>query len=203
MNSYNMRAFTREGDLYTFSVRDVPMHISDKEFVLALKRDSPILKSDVIMRGTDVGDLFEGDIVESDGIKYVVQYMRGFRLCSANNDIKFLYELKNYKVVGNIFTEDFPRRVPLRKKLCFRYRNSRVKLDDITGVYKGYAIVRGITSKLDPCELQQDAGLTYKGNTIFFGDIVDGQIVYMYYGRPVIKTPNGIYDIIKEQIIGG
>lgn len=203
MNSYRMRAFTHDGSLYTFSMLDVPMHISENEFVLALKRDSPILLADRIMRGMDILSLFEGDIIESDGIKYVIQYMRGFRACSSDNDIKFLYELKDYSVVGNIFNMDFPRKVPLRKKLNFRYRNSKIKLEDITGTYKGYAIVRGITTRLDPCELQQDAGLTYKGNTVFFGDIVDGYTLDMYYGRPVIRKPDGIYDIIKKQFIGG
>ena len=203
MNFYKMRAFTLTGELYSFSISDVPTRISATEFILALKPDSPILLSKHIMRGLDIDNLFEGDIISSGGEKYVVNYMRGFRATSEKGELKYLYEFDDYEVIGNVFTMDFPIRAPLRKTMVFKYRNSKIQIKDITGIYKGYVVVKGLTVKLDPTELQQEAGFSYKGDTVFFGDLIEGCPVHLYKGRLVIQKADGIYDLIKEQYIGG
>lgn len=203
MNSYNMRAFTLNDELYTFSMLDIPIRITEKEFILAMKPRSPILKIDNIMRGMDLPNIFEGDIISGDGVVYLVHYLRGFRASDSDGIVKHLYEFKDIQVISNIFNTDFPIKAALKKKLLFKYRDRKLKMENITGIYKNHMVVRGITTKLDPSELQQEAGFSYKGNTVFFGDMIEGYPVELYYGRPCICKPEGMYDIIKKQIIGG
>lgn len=202
MNSFPLRAQTLTGELYTFSMLDIPMRISNKTFVLARKPNSPIMRLDDITRGMDIPGLFEGDIIKANGKEYLINYMRGFR-ASSSDSVAYLDELEDYQVIGNIYTNEFPIKCALLRKIVYKYRDNKIKIDDITGIYNGYAIVRGVTDRLCPDELQQDAGFTYNNTKVFFGDIVEGEVLTMYCGRPVINVNDKIYDVIRKTNIGG
>lgn len=203
MNFYSLKTYTVRNEPYIFSMLDMPFKISEKRFILAAKKNSPILRSDRILRGMDIPDLYEGDILRWNSDEWLVQYMRGFRLINRKTEVKMLYEISDYEILGDIYTLDFPVDPAIKKELTFKYRDDRIRLSDITGMYKNKLIVRGVTDKLDPTELQLEAGLALNDRSLYFGDLIKGKPLELYYGRPCIKTSDGVYDIETNQLIGG
>ena len=203
-NFYPIKARTKSGDFYEFKVTDVPVYLDQEHFVLLNKNDSPILKKGLCIRGCDIPGIFEGDILEEDGVQYLVRYQRGFFCKDQNNETKYLYELRDAKKVGTLFDTPWPSaRVAFPTKMYYKYHGSLIFPKSILGCYEGRILVADFSDKVRPEEIQQDAKLTYAGEKIFFGDLVDGYPVELYYGRPVVKHDNIIYDIVRKMNIKG
>jgi hypothetical protein len=201
MNAYNMRAFTLDGELFPFTVRDVPAKLTDNQFILTLRPGTPILLSDKIMRGADYINLYEGDIVESEGKKYLICYSRGFFAITEESEMKLLHELVNPRVIGNYFKSHFKYELQLRSKINFKYRDKIFNLSDILGVYNTSAVIIRVAHLVDPTEIQQEAGFCIKGTRMFFGDMHEGGILGLNYGRPSIIKDGEIYDIVRKEYI--
>lgn len=193
--SYDMRAITVDKELYSFNIRDAPARISDKKYCLTMKPGSPLLDLRVVMRGTDVDDLWEGDIIqESDGSIYIVYYYGGFFARGVGKS-KLLSELGEYKKVGTCFDFDFPYSPAFLGNCLFKYRDKFFHFYDIVGGFRGKLIVLGISGKVNPEEVQQPVGTSHNGVDLYYGDLVDGLPVFMKDGRPVINTPDGLVDV--------
>ncbi len=90
-NYFQMKARTTKGDWYEFSIHNVPVHISPKEIVLLDVPNSPILNSSLVRRGDKESGLFEGDVIEYEGQRWLVCYERGFYAINEDCVIQYLY----------------------------------------------------------------------------------------------------------------
>lgn len=199
---YPVKAFTRQGDLYEFSATDVPCYINKDEFVLLRKPDSPILQGGLLVRGCDIPGIFEGDILVSEGVEYVVQYRRGFVCKDANKRSKYLYQLKDYERIGSVLDrEDCTYTFP--KKIYYKYRGNLIFPRSVQGAADNKVIIEGlgVTSHFD--EIRQEARISYEDKKLYFGDLVDGYPLELYYGRPVIRHDDVVYDIVSKLNIQG
>lgn len=201
VTSYPLLAVTRENEFYSFSITDVPVRINDKEFILMNRENSPILKLGLCRRGCDIKDIYEGDIIRSNGVDYVVLYQRGMILTSKDRDKKYLWQLEDYEKVGDVFTQDFPLEIIFPKSVHYKYRDNPVYTKEITGMFDGKLFIDGISTRVNPEDLQQYANFTNEGTKVYFGDLIRGYPVELYYGRPVIKHDGIIEDVTaKTQI---
>lgn len=203
-NCYPIKARTKSGDFYEFKVTDVPVFLDREHFVLLNKSDSPILKKGLCIRGCDISNIFEGDIIESEGVEYLVRYQRGFFCKDKNNNTKYLYELHDIKHIGHYLDTPWPGvKMTFPAKMYYKYHDALIVPKSFVGCDKGKVIIADIPNRVRPEELQQEAKITYNNTKIFFGDLVDGYPVELYYGRPVIRYDDVIYDISREMNIKG
>lgn len=200
---YPLRARTVSGELYTFTMSNIPLRIDSKTFVLAKIPNSPILKWNTIQRGLDIPDIFEGDILEIEGKLYLLGYERGFNLVAEDcvSGYDYLYNHKDYKVVGNIYTMKFPKQLKAVKRLTFKYENRIVPINLITGYYQDNPIATGVSHYVDMDRLQQSAGISINNQKIFFGDMLNGCPVELYMGRVVIKYRSNYLDLANNTVI--
>jgi len=190
MNSYNLRAMSTMNEPVIFSVTEIPVRISDDEFILALRKDSPILRLSTIVRGADSHDLFEGDTIRIGDVCYKISYSCGFVAISDDKQIIQLNELgdytrESYGIYGN-------------RSLAYKVREELICLSNIIGAYDGFAIINKFKDKTDPSEFQQDAGLTLDKKRLFFGDIYKGGLLVMKNGRPCIEVDGEFVDITRK-----
>lgn len=191
-----MEAFTKDGKFFAFKLSDVPINIDHQHFILANKENTPILKLGLCRRGCDIPDVYEGDILNCDGEEHVLQYQRGFILLNENRRRRYLWEFDNFKVVGNIYDTEWAFSINCAKSVRYRYNNTLLYPKSFAGYYKGKILLEGTNTKVSPRFIQQEACFTYEGEKIFFGDLIEGYPVELYYGRPVIKHDDIIHDVI-------
>lgn len=200
VDCYPIKARTRTGEWYEFTELDVPCYINDSEFVLLRKWDSPILKGGMLLRGCDIPGIFEGDKLLCEGVEYTVMYHCGFVCKDANKNSKYLYQMKDYEKLGNI-AEDKDCTYSFPKKIYYKYRDSLVFPRSIKGAAQDRVIIDGLGATYHFEEIRQEARLSYERKKLYFGDLVEGYPLELYYGRPVIKHDNVIYDIVTKQNI--
>lgn len=187
MNSYNLRAFSTKGEPRVFTIRDIPTRITRDLFILSLVPNSPILRMDTITRGTDILDLFEGDALLVNGKEYRISYLRGFVAISEDKEMIQIRDLKDYQIIKQSQKPS--------KSMLFKFRGQVLNISNIIGAYGGYAVINNIKDRVDPGEIQQDAGFTINKKRIFYGDLFEGYPVIMKDGRPSIKVGDKVYDI--------
>ena len=198
---YPIKAKTLSGDWFEFSIADIPCYINENEFILLRRVNSPILRAGLVLRGCDLPGVFEGDVLLHEGIEYTVHYHCGFVCKDADKNNKYLYELKGYEKLGNIVDmENCAYNFP--KKIYYKYRDVPIFPRSIKGATADKVIIEGfgVTSHFNE-EVRQEARLSYERKKLYFGDLVEGYPLELYYGRPVIKHDGIIYDIIAKQNI--
>lgn len=199
---YPVKSRTKDGGWFAYTFADIPCYINSEEFVLLNRKQSPILLAGEVLMGCDIPDVFEGDIImDTDtGEQYTVQYIRGIVLTGEKR--KYLYEVPNFMKVGEARNADGSIPFPVSKKLYFKYNNVIMYPRSIYGAIRNKMVLEGFHTVDDMTQIREDARCTYKDQKLFFGDLVDGQVLYMHYGRPVINTPDGkIFDVICEKYI--
>lgn len=155
-------------------------------------------------RGSDIPDLFEGDILEHNGKQYVIQYTRGFLAAGPDKEFLFLNQVRDFKKVGTIYDSNTSSRIPLMSKIPYKYEDLLFYYENIIGPYGTDAIiVEGSKAPVKVADVQQYAGFAYLGQKIFFGDLVDGRPVTMHGGRAVLTTTQGYYDLVKKRYLVG
>lgn len=196
MNCYKMKAQTHNGDWVEFTLHDLPTPISKDEFILLAKPNTPRVLLNTIRRGDPDTNLYEGDVIECDGSKWLICYERGFY--AINNDYvsKYLYTIRNFTFLGTNL--DIPMEVQnsLRTKYLFKYDKSVFRLQDIVGGYQGKLLLRFASEPVDPDDIQQECCLTYNGTRVYLGDVFDEGTVKLHFGRVTLDSDNGLYDII-------
>lgn len=182
MNSFKLRAKAVTGEFVNFTLYDLPIKVSDSTFVLLSSPGTPILKYDLILRGDNDSNLYEGDIISYDDTLWVICYERGFYAISVDYTTMSLPD-KDIKVVGNYFDTDFPVRINTKKKHLFKHKDIVFRLQDIVGGYDNKLIVRSISDPISPDDVQQEVCARYDKKRIYLGDIVNGVTVSTVNGR--------------------
>lgn len=204
MRYFMMKALTRDGDWYSFTLHDIPTTFNDEEFVLLNKPGSPRLQLKSIKRGDPETGLFEGDIISMNGYLWVVCYERGFYAINEDYVTQHLYLLKDYTLIGDYFTRGFPVSINTRNKHLFKYNNVIFRVEDIVGAYKADSIIlRTCKLPVPVCDIQQESCMTLKGKRLFLGDTYEGATVELYGGR-IAVCKNGEYiDVATGGILNG
>ena len=197
---YPIKARTRDGDWYVFTELDVPCFINNNEYILLRKPNSPILQAGLIMRGCDIPDIFEGDRILADGVEYTVIYHCGFICRDAEKNTRYLYEFDSYKKLGNVIDEEdctyvFP------KKMYYKFRDFQIFPRAIKGATADKVIIDNLGATYHFEEVRQEARISYERKKLYFGDLVSGYPLVLYYGRPVIKHDDIIFDVVTKKEI--
>lgn len=183
MKSFIMRALTKTGALYTFTLADIPTYINKHDFVLLNKEDSPILNGNSISIGANNFDFYTGDIVSYDNVNYLISYERGFYGINENYVRVYLGTLKGCEVVGNIHNTEFPISLMKKTHLRFKYKNTVFTIRDIVGMYEGKLLLNKMKDCIDPNECKSDVGVKCEGKRLYLGDSVGQTTVTLCDGR--------------------
>lgn len=202
MNCYVMKALTLNGDWHTFTMEDLPVAVSDKEFVLIGKQGSPRLRLDTIRRGDLESSLFEGDIFVAEGMTWMTCYERGFYAISTEYNIRYLYTFNDFEI-SDMSYEDFPVPISFREKNLFKFKDTIFRLEEIVGCYKGAILLRCISNTVYVEDIQQECCLTYKGKRVYLGDVIEGAKVEIHGGRITLCKNDTIVDIITGGELDG
>ena len=205
MQSFIMRALSRDNKWYEFKIEDAPTLIDDDWFILANKEFSYTCNLNTIRRGVEEYDVFEGDIIlDSEGDKWLVCYERGFYCINENYNIKYLYQFNNIKVVGDIDRgEYFPISINFRVKHLFKYGKIIFRINDICGAYKKDMLIRSVGKPVKPSDVKQECCCVHNGTRIYLGDKCEHGVINLYGGRIAVPTDNGYLDITTGGLMNG
>lgn len=197
-----MKARTLNDEWHPFTIADVPTRFNDEEFALMLKPNSPRLYISNIRRGDVATGLFEGDIITSGGVEWLVCYERGFYAINDDRVTKHLYAFTDFQIVGNCFSREFPIPILMRSKHLFKYDGTVFRLEDIIGCYDGENLILRCCSQPVPSSaIQQDCGIVRNGERLYLGDVIDEGRVCLYKGRIAAKADDVYTDIATGGIL--
>lgn len=194
MQSCRFRAIDTAGGKHYFNIADVPVRITETTFVLANVPDSPILMLESVVRMLDHMDVGEGDVVLFRRQEYVATYNHGFQFTN-NNGTVFPSNQVDACEVLSVGTQTMS---PIRLKSP----NNAFRLPAILGIYEGKIITAHDPVPCSPEDLQVSAGFVYQRQKVYYGDIIDGEPLVMWHGRPAIKTPDGYIEIPTHFYLG-
>lgn len=198
-------------ELVSFTLEDGPWRQNMNFFGLMNRPGSPILRYNTIMRGCDIPGLFEGDIIEYKGKKYIMRYELGLAAVSLDGEVIPSSKLEYINVVDNMyFQKEFP--ITYCNKLVFKYiekEDEKYKenykyfgIKSITGSFKDKALISIYGSKLvNVNDVLPFTGIRYKGERIHLGECIEGNPVYMEKGRLLIKALGGCHDVKSSPIL--
>ena len=199
MNTLSLKALDRNGREYVFNICDIPVMIDDSQFVLMAKPGSPILIADTVVAGSDIPGVYEGTLIEdSEGASHLVSFKRGFAAMGSNSGVHKLSELGPFKVIGQKDTASISL---CRQRILYRYNELQFQFKDFVGIVRGVPVIKESYTAIDLRRLQQYAGLTYNGKSVFLGDIIDGCKVIMHKGRICIDKGGYFIDLADNAIM--
>ena len=184
MKSFIMKALTRNGSgWYTFSIEEIPCLITTDLFTLMAVPNSPVLRLDTIRRGDRDTLLFEGEVVECDGDRWMICYERGFYAINSLYVIRQLSTLKNVHKIGDVnYNIEFPVPISIKQKLLFKYKSTIFRLEAICGCYNNQILIRAQKRPIDPKTIKQDCGCELDKNRLYLGDSTPYGITTMHEG---------------------
>lgn len=186
-----LRAVDCDGNPHIFHPEDVPVRTFDDTFILANVPNSRALAVSSVVRVMDHMDVGEGDRVDINGTQYTVQYIGGFHFRSDDGVI-----IRSNKVVKCKVLSVGMKTV---SRIQFRSPNMAFQLRAFIGVYEGKIVTAHDKCPFKPEELRVSAGVTYLQHKLCYGDIVEGEKLTMWRGRPCIKV-DGCYIEIPSKI---
>jgi hypothetical protein len=197
--TYPLRAESADGtELVPFTLDDGPCKISEEFFVLTTRIQSPILKYETILRGSDITGLFEGDYVEIDGVEYLVVTKR-YGLCAVGKegDLKDFIDVRNFNVVSNIYKRKEHDKLK-RKVHRYKYSGIQFNLDRVYGMHKGKLLLNHNGGMLIPIkEIQQETGNKIANKVTYYGD--DG--LFSLRGHCVKEVGDKLFDCMRGEFI--
>lgn len=185
----------------TFTIADIPLLIGEDVFVLLKRPFSPILKLDTLVLGTDT-DVFQHDVLESDGELWFVVFDRGF--VAYNKDKtkrRFLYEFDKYKVVREMTEEEITRFNSKLYTMKFKYGTKIFTIKNVVGMYQSKIMVSSVSHAFDTSEIHQDTNVPLSRFRTYYGELYKGRKLIMCYGRVCIQNEFGVYDIVEGTYI--
>lgn len=196
MHCFIMKARTLDNQWYPFSISDVPTRFNEEEFALMRQPGSPRLVMNAIRRGDPDTGLYEGDVIEMEGDRWVVCYQRGFYVINELFITRFFGTLTEYKVVGDIYTIPMHITVLLRSKQLFKYKEFIFRLEDIIGGFdESHLILRSSNKPVPFDKISQECGCTWQGQRLFFGDELEDGTVMLFQGRVCLYKDEHYRDI--------
>lgn len=212
MSVYPFKALSvNKKELVSFTLSDGPWRQDMTCFTLSNRPGTPILRYNTIMRGSDIPGLFEGDIIEYNGKKYIIKYEMGFAAVSLDKEVIPVSELSYINVVDNMyFQKEFP--ISYCNKITFKYieredekflNKERVfGIKSVLGAICDKSFVAIYGSKMvNENDLLQMSGVRYKGKHIYIGEEIEGNKLYMNRGRLYIKAYGKAYDVKSTPIL--
>lgn len=174
MNYYPLIAMNKAGtDMVQFSLEDGICPITADLFILTNRSGSPILRYDTILRGMDIPNIYEGDIITYKQRDYIVKYQRGFNAISIDGQVINLQWVKDIKVKTHMYFQDIFKRIELTK-IRYRCGDFYFTIRKIYGATKTHLIVNDRNKKFLPLtEIQQDAGISMCNKRLYYGNNAD------------------------------
>lgn len=203
MNCYTMKALTPNKEWRSFTLKDLPTLFTATEFALLAKPKSPKLLVNTIRRGDIESGLYEGDVVEADGCKWLICYERGFYAINEDYVIKYLNTLNNPKFLGTNLDIDIGIPISFRSKNLFKYKDVIFRLQDIVGAYNGKMLLRFAKEPVDPDDIQQECCITYNNVRVYLGDVFDGKKIELHGGRITLCDSETMIDITTGGEVNG
>lgn len=204
MHYFIMKALTPDKEWFTFDLSDIPTTFNSTEFVLLGRPNAPRLQLDSVKRGDRATGLFEGDILEMDGARWVVCYERGFYAISEEYVTKFLYQLTDYKIVGDYYKDGFPLTIHARKKHLFKYNDTIFRLEDIVGGLAGQSLILRCCSEPIPLDkVQQECCLVFDNKRVYLGDVIPEGVIELHGGRVCASNMNVYIELTTGGVIDG
>lgn len=188
---------------FAFSIKDVPTVYNVNQFALLAKPNTPLLCIDEIRRGDSESGLFEGDVFEAEGCRWLVCYERGFYAINEEYLIRYLYTFKDVKVIGDYLSTKFPISINFRVKQLFKYEDKIFRLNDVVGIYQGKLLLRSSSQPIDANKINQECCISYEGKRLYLGDLVNGKPCELRGGRVTIKTEDGYLDLSTGGVLDG
>lgn len=195
MASFIMKALTLDRDWYEFTLADIPTTFNDAEFVLYNRPNTPRLLLKGIRRGDAESGLYEGDVVHCDGTDWIICYQRGFYAINSDYVIRYLYQLKRYKMVGTYPRVPAPVPINFKSKYLFMHNGTIFKINDIIGGYKGQLILRTSSKPVNVDEVHQECCIVYNGRKVYLSDMINGEPIKLLGGRLTHKVDGKVIDI--------
>lgn len=194
--NYPMRALSKCGRyLIDFRLEDGPCPVDKEHFVLTERPGSPILLYSEVGRGSDIPNLFEGDIIQDeDGKEYIITYFRGL-VCQSIETSKYLEIPEKFKISGNIYK----RRGRLNKSVSHKFicKDIIFTLQEIYGVHENNLIVNVESNVFIPEEVKQYSGLRSQSRKmLFFGD--DG--LTLHKGRICVLKEGKYLSVVDKEV---
>lgn len=197
MHCFMMKARTLDGAWVEFDLCDAPTRYNETEFALLNRPNTPRLRLDVVRRGVRAFELFEGDIFESEGTKWLVCYERGFYAINEDYVTRMLDTFKWHTIVGDCFSSEFKVPISMRNKHLFKYKNTIFRIEDILGAYdKEHLLLRCFSDPVPVVDIQQYCGIVLEGTKAFFGDAYKQGVLTLYKGRLAYNANNEYTDVI-------
>lgn len=201
MNYFIMKTLTTNGDWFTFSMEDLPVLLDDEHFALFGQSKSPWLRIDSIRRGDPEYGLYEGEVLSMDGENWLVCYERGFYVISESYVIRYLDDLSDYQVIGNVPNIKINVPVSFRANHLFKVKDNIFRIQDVVGAFNGKLLLRPVNTPVDVTDVQQECCATYEGKRVYLGDILDGAELKLYHGRLARMTNAGAIDITTGRAV--
>lgn len=189
------RALTELGEPFYFSAKDVPVKVYPDIFILAACPGTPLLKVSSMCRAMDHAQLAEGDRVLIEGKKYTLVYHKGFNFVSDSGIIIPSHIVSHYQL---LYLDSGSK-----SKLQFKHGDRVFQLPSLFGCMGDKAVISVSPEPVDPAEIQISAGFIYKKEKVFYGDVVEGNEVIMWHGRPCVCKEGSYVEIPTGNLLGG
>ena len=198
-----LRGISTQNQFVYFGIEDGPVSINDKQTILMNRKDSPIIITKSIMRGTDSESLFESDFIINKinmlMIGYVV-YTSRFCVWDIKREIVVpLSELPPYFNTGNKTMHRISDVIEKGSSLQFYgdgsfFRIKRVMYAEPDRIWVNLKTNEGLPiSHVSYCSGYIDEN----GNNLYFGQEYKGGIVTLRDTDTVVEYPDRTYKILE------
>ena len=85
--------------------------------------------------------------------------------------------------------------------MYYKFRDFQIFPRSIKGATADKVIIDNLGATYHFDEVRQEARISYERKKLYFGDLVNGYPLVMYYGRPVIQHDNIIFDVVTKKEI--
>ena len=201
-NGFIMRAPTVDGSWFSFYIEDCPSKLSEETFVLLNKPGTPIMYCDVFRGDAETG-LFEGDIILCEGRDWLICYDRGFYAINRDYQIKYLFQLKDWRHLG-VADHDmhFPIKYARRKHHLFCHLGGVFSLWGIQDCTDEGVLLTDRTV-VKSSDIHQEVCATWNKRRMYLGYIYDNKVLELNGGRLSYSVDNKCYDIFTGgELIG-
>ena len=195
-----LRAISMAGDYVFFEMRDCPVILNDRAFILLNRPNSPILQLGSIARGTDDERMYEGDFVldgQYNVIGYVI-YNKGFKVFTLDENVIPMQE--DFKVLSNSTVLTSKIMKSSKSPMVFVSDDISFTMYSLVTCEKdvGYVFSKNLKSiNLD--QVKFATGYRMNGKDICFGDELKGGLVVLHDCLPAIKTDDGFQRLMEGE----
>lgn len=205
MNFLPLRARTlATKEWFQFSIADIPVTIdTNGTLILLAKPNSPKLSGDEIHYGDPQYGVFEGDVIQANGVEYLVRYNCGFSAINKERVSTELYKFSSYKIVGDYVDLGMQEFFRVNKVHQYAVGSFVFPLTDILCGNEKSLFVNGKSDLIELKDIRQSCRYHHDGKKLYFGDLINNCKVELIGGRIAINTVDGPYDIYRKEILDG